>query len=283
VTAQPTPSVEPRVSPELYLDLLKGALTRSIFDNHYRSIHPRKGTLKRRVYDVVRKTLASNGLVLAQLPPKQELAGPDIRTGGETLIGQPRLDNLQECIERVLAEGIPGDLVETGVWRGGAAIFMRGVLKAYGDTSRKVWAADSFRGLPRPDAGRYPADRHDTFWREDRLAVPVETVQANFARYKLLDEQVQFLIGWFRDTLPSAPIRQIAVLRLDGDMYESTMDGLRHLYPKVARGGFVIVDDYGSVEGCRQAVEDYRREHSIKESLQEVDDWQRACVYWRKQ
>ena len=80
------------------------------------------------------------------------------------MIGLKRLDNLERCVVRVLTDGVPGELVETGVWRGGATIFMRGVLKAYGVKDRTVWAADSFEGLPRPDASRHPADRGDLLY-----------------------------------------------------------------------------------------------------------------------
>ncbi len=95
----------------------------------------------------------------------------------------------------------------------------------------------------------------------------------------MLDEGVRFLKGWFKDTLPSAEAEAYAVLRLDGDMYESTMDALNALYPKLSPGGFLIVDDYGAVPACRQAVEDYRAVHGIDEPIIEID-WTGA--YWRK-
>jgi O-methyltransferase len=156
---------------------------------------------------------------------------------------------------------------------------MRGVLRALGDPSRSVWACDSFAGLPPPDAGRYPKDAGDPHHTFSHLAVSTEQVRANFARYGLLDEQVKLLPGWFRDTLPSAPIERIAVLRLDGDMYESTTVALESLYPRLSPGGYLIVDDYGAVPGCRAAVEDYRREHGVDEAVHAID-W--TGVYWRR-
>ena len=105
-------------------------------------------------------------------------------------------------------------------------------------------------------------------------------VKANFRRYGLLNKQVHFLPGWFRDTLPTdPPIERLAVLRINSDLYESTIIALKALYPKLSRGGFVIVDDYGAVPACREAVGDYRREHGIVESMVEID-W--TGVYWRK-
>lgn len=91
----------------------------------------------------------------------------------------------------------------------------------------------------------------------------IETVRRNFARYGLLDEQVHFLKGWFGRSLSKAPIERLAVLQLDGDLYESTWDALTHLYPKLSPGGFAIVDDYWYAS-CRTAVHDYRVQHGIE-------------------
>jgi O-methyltransferase len=179
----------------------------------------------------------------------------------------------------VLKQGVPGDFIETGVWRGGACIFMRAILKAHGITDRTVWLADSFQGLPKPD-GRFEQDAADKHWEfGDILGVSEEQVKANFKRYGLLDDQVKFLVGWFKDTLPTAPIRQIAVLRLDGDMYASTMDALNALYPKVSVGGYVIIDDYGAVPACKKAVDDFRRDHQIAEPMVKVD-W--SGMFWKR-
>jgi len=104
-------------------------------------------------------------------------------------------------------------------------------------------------------------------------------VRANFERYGLLDDRVEFLEGWFKDTLPDAPIQGIAVLRIDGDMYQSTFEVLTYLYPRLARGGYVIVDDYSALPNCQAAVDDYRRAHAIDSEIQCVD-W--TGVYWQK-
>jgi O-methyltransferase len=194
------------------------------------------------------------------------------------MIGLRRLDSIQQCIRDVLQRGVPGDFLEAGVWRGGAAIFMRAILKVYGDTSRRVWAADSFQGLPKPDP-RYPLDAGNTLWTLPQLAVSLEVVKANFERYGLLDDQVRFLVGWFHDTLPVAPIDRLSVLRVDGDLYSSTMDALAALYPKVSIGGYVIVDDYGiAALGCQRAVDDYRAREGITEPLQRVE----TAAFWQR-
>jgi O-methyltransferase len=157
---------------------------------------------------------------------------------------------------------------------------MRGVLKAYDDTSRCVWAADSFQGLPKPQPEVWQEDERAGLWRFDgTLGVSLKQVQANFELYGLLDDQVRFLPGWFRDTLPTAPVSRIALLRLDGDLYESTKDALQALYPKLSIGGYCIIDDYYSHSGARQAVTEYREKHGISEPIEQID-WTGA--FWRR-
>ena len=247
------------VPERLYLDLLKGCLTRLLFPDC-----------------CVNTQLAPTG----QFDPEARRLGQDWPYEAETMIGMQRLDNVEECVRDVLRRNIPGDLVETGVWRGGASILMRAVLKAYGDTSRCVWLVDSFEGLPRANSRLWPADREDRLADfNDYLGVSLERVQANFQRYGLLDAQVRFLKGWFRDTLPSAPIGPIAVLRLDGDMYESTMDAFNNLYDKVQVGGYIIVDDYGALANCRAAVHDFRNSRGIVDPIQTAD-WTGA--FWQR-
>ncbi len=195
-----------------------------------------------------------------------------------TMIGRARLDNLQYCIETVLREQVPGDLLEAGIWRGGASIFMRGVLAAHGVDDRCVWAADSFEGVPK---STLPQDSECNLSVDvlPVLAVPLDEVRELFGRYGLLDDRVRFIKGWFKDALPAAPIERLAVLRLDGDLYESTRDALVPLYDKVSSGGFVIVDDYHSVASCGRAVDDFRAERRIAEPLQRID---KQSVFWRK-
>ena len=196
-----------------------------------------------------------------------------------TMAGFKRLDNVQYCVERVLEDDVPGDLLEAGVWRGGVAILMRALLAVHDVSTRTVWVADSFEGLPPPDPERYPADAGLLLNSLDELRVSLDQVRSHFERYGLLDEQVRFLKGWFRDTLAAAPISQLAVLRLDGDLYESTMDGLKALYPKLSVGGYVIIDDYGALSACREAVHDYRRAHAITDPIVPVD-W--TAAFWRR-
>ncbi len=196
-----------------------------------------------------------------------------------TMIGSRRMTNLRTLIETILAEDIPGDFIETGVWRGGACIMMRAILYAHGVTDRRVWVADSFAGLPAPNELQYPADSGSDFHIYEQLAISLEEVQKNFRSFGLLDEQTKFLKGWFKDTLPTVPAERLALLRLDGDMYESTMDALVSLYPRLSDRGYVIIDDYHVVPACKAAVDDYCNSIGIHPDVVEIDG---VGVYWRK-
>ena len=234
------------------------------------------------------------------------------------------------CIQRVLDDDIEGDLIETGACKGGATIFMRGALKAWGCTDRKVFVCDTFCEMD-PHASwivhvligwvtnflvSIPSHgfRHkliNMLWKgqkdfpqaaneigEDEQAFAVfllqnlihmrpvpsvqksfEHVKSNFARYGLLDDQVVFLKGWFSETIPKAPIDKIAILRMDGDTYESTIDALNMCYPKLNHGGFCIVDDYWSLEDCKRAVDEYREKHNITEEIIRIDG---LSCYWQR-
>jgi O-methyltransferase len=240
----------------MYLELLKACLTRTLFMNDAPGRDPAEKAKNREIREL----------------------GWDWPDEAETMIGMVRLGCIQECVERAILDGVPGDLMEAGVWRGGAVILMQGVLAAHDARDRKVWVADSFEGLPSPDSTSFTQDLAVDLSGFDELAVSLEQVKANFERYGLLDENVEFIEGWFKDTLEDAPIERLAVLRLDGDYYESTIQILEALYHKVSRGGFVIIDDYLHLESCKQAVDDFRAAVGIEDEIVEVD-WN--SVYWR--
>jgi 2-polyprenyl-3-methyl-5-hydroxy-6-metoxy-1,4-benzoquinol methylase len=240
-----------------YLDLLKGCLTRLLFMNDGPGRDAEALAAKRQL---------------------REAGAGDWPDEGETMVGMFRLNNIQTCVTEVIRQGIPGDFLEAGVWRGGASIFMRALLFAFGEPDRNVWVADSFEGLPPPDPTKFAHDTIDLS-PHSRLAVSLEEVQSNFARYGMLDERVHFLQGWFKDTLHTAPIERLAILRLDGDYYESTIQGLEALYDKVSPGGYVIIDDYFAMDPCRQAVSDFRAANAIHDEMIQID-W--TGIYWQK-
>ena len=262
-----------------YVDLLMGCLTRELFleeESHDVDLATWPGDVEELL-----AVLRPRGWRLTRRGGDADLRddGNDWPPAAETMVGRRRLADVRACVETVLADDVPGDFIETGVWRGGVTILMRGMLEAWGDTERRVWVADSFQGLPAPDDEAFPQDVGHDMSDVPALAVSADQVRANFERYGLLDERVRFLEGWFRDTLPTAPIEQLAVLRLDGDMYESTIDALEALYPKLSVGGYVIVDDYGAWEPCRAACTDYRDRHGITDEIVPID-W--TGVHWRR-
>ena len=276
----------------LYLELMKRVLTDSIFIDHplahvvaYRT-KASTNWLKARVISALARLLSRYRISLVEAndsyTASERMAAVEMGTfwpaRAHSMIGRKRMDNLQSCVESVIRNGVPGDMIETGVWRGGACIFMRAILAAYGETGRQVWVADSFQGLPPPSPDKYADDRDDMHHTMNGLAVSLEEVQANFRRYGLLDPSVRFLKGWFKDTLPTAPIERLAVIRLDGDMYESTIQALEALYDKLSPGGFVIVDDY-SLQPCARAVHDFRAARSITDPIVDIDG---SASYWQR-
>jgi O-methyltransferase len=287
VPTQPTPSN----ASELYLDLTKRVLTRVLtakgMERHTIRARGTKSALLHRF----NQSASRLGLEAVRLTP----SGADdyLESGdeannrvedAETMLGTRQLDHMQRCITDVLTKNVPGDLIETGVWRGGMTIFMRAVLMAYQVTDRKVWVADSFAGLPASDL------QHDKVawqkgdkvvsWQEGEMAVSLDTVKDNFARYGLLDDQVVFLKGFFSDTLPTAPIGQLSILRVDADLYSSTIDVLRNLYSRLSAGGYEIFYDYQNLPDCRRAIDEFRRDHGVTEEICRID---KRAVYWQKQ
>ena len=263
----------------MYLDLLRNYLTR-YGEDELLPVRAASHPLLRYGLNL----LAKRGFKLVREVPFDEQKrnlGLDWPAKAETMIGMQRLTSLQRCVETLLAEDVPGDLIECGVWRGGACILMKAVLAAYGDQERSVWIADSFAGVPAPDKENYSIDadvRLDLV--ADVLAVSEADVKANFMRYGLLDDRVRFLAGLFKDTLRGAPIDCIALLRLDGDLYESTIQALDALYPRLSVGGFCIIDDYHAMDVCYQAVTNYREQNGISEEISEIDG---SGIFWRKQ
>lgn len=240
----------------LYLDLLQSSLLGLIYED---PPFPRFGSVE---FDI-----------------KARMNGLDWPSKAHTMVGLNRLYNARALAELVIQESIEGDFLEAGVWRGGVGIMLRGVLSAYDVKDRRVWLADSFEGLPHPDASSYPLDADSNFHTFPELSVSKEEVQSNFSKYNLLDDQVVFLKGWFKDTLFDAPINKIALLRLDGDLYESTAQALEALYPKVSPNGFIIVDDYHCVPQCKQAIDDFFLKNKIQPKINDIDG---VGIYWRK-
>ena len=243
-----------------YLDLIKSVLLDEIYGSEV-SIHYTKGHRAGK-----------------KATPSEIESGSYWPSRAHTMIGRKRLDNIQYCVEDVIDKKIDGDLIETGVWRGGATIFMKALLEIYNIKDKVVYVADSFEGLPPPDPQKYPVDSGDKHHKVDYLKASLDEVKANFSKYNLLDDRVKFVKGFFENSLVDLKIDKISVLRLDGDMYSSTIQVLSCLYDKVAIGGYIIIDDY-ALHGCKAAVDDFRKDKKIKEQMITID-W--TGTYWQK-
>jgi O-methyltransferase len=205
------------------------------------------------------------------------IQGFDWPWSGLTMVGLERLDDLQSCVEQAVADDVEGDLIEAGVWRGGASILMRATLDSLGETDRTVWVADSFQGLPPPDQA-FPEDRGlDLSW-IGFLAASVDEVRAHFTRFGC-ERGVNFVKGYFAESLPALKDHRWSIVRIDGDTYEATWTALECLYPGLSPGGYLIVDDYQVIEECRAAVGDFRREAGVEEPLEMID---RMGARWRR-
>ena len=213
--------------------------------------------------------------------------------------GMVRIERKVRTVELTMAAlAVPGDLIELGCNSGGTAVLMLATLRDYAPrhSGRLFYAADSFQGLPTPtveDAINYSAHRH---WHQGQHRTSVGSFNSNLRRNGLFEgdtpSMLRVLEGWFHDTLPRAPIERVAFLRLDGDLYGSTMDGLRILYDRVSIGGLIYADDYMAT-GCRRAVHEFRAARGITTPL--VPVWS-CCwningtslpffeaVWWQKQ
>ena len=267
-----------------YIHLLKDTLIDRDNANRYQltPYPPGRGFfLKRWAINALINLLSKKGLIITGINNdglKQREIGLGWPINGYSMVGTKRLNNIQYCIEEVVKNKVEGDFIETVVWIGGSCILAKALFNTLGE-NRTVWVADSFQGLPKPNVELYPEDKGDDLYSIEQLRISEDQVKDNFRRFNLLDDNVRFLKGWFKDTLPAAPIEKLAIVRLDGDMYESTMDGLVNLYHKLSVGGFLIVDDYGVIPACKRAVHDFREEHGITEEIINIDG---SGYFWQK-
>lgn len=183
-----------------------------------------------------------------------------------TMTSPERMYALYKAVEYVVRAGIPGDVVECGVWKGGSSMMMALALMHFGDTSRTLWLYDTFAGMPEP--GERDRDRkgHDSVekWESNQRGdhnewcySPLDEVKRNLARTGYPADRLVFVQGKVEDTIPGQKPAGTAILRLDTDWYSSTRHELEHLYPELAPGGVLVLDDYGTWEGARQATDEY--------------------------
>ncbi|HEX8075984.1 MAG TPA: TylF/MycF/NovP-related O-methyltransferase [Thermoleophilaceae bacterium] len=191
-----------------------------------------------------------------------------------TMVFEPTLADLVARVDEVVDRGVPGDLVECGVWRGGSAFLMAEVLNQRRARGRKVWLFDSFEGLPPPreidgpGANAYAENTDDPMYL-DNCRADLAEVRANAERLGLTD-RTEIVPGWFEDTLPAVRERvgPIALLRLDCDWYDPVKLCLDTFYDQVSRGGIVILDDYYVWDGCAIAVHEFLGRRALAHRIQ---------------
>lgn len=241
-------------------------------------LRPRSARLRDRARLLLAEALLPPGLKVGKVVDRSaRKVGEDYPQTAVTMIGLQRLLQLRDAIMEVERNGVSGDFIETGVWRGGASLFMRCALESLGNRDRSVVLADSFAGLPPPGLAGHEEDTLNLSGL-DYLEVSRAEVEALFAEHGVLDSRTEILEGWFHETLPQLDGREFAIIRLDGDLYSSTIVALENLYPGLSPGGFVIVDDF-AIDECRRAVEDFRSRVEADEQIISID---RNSVYWRK-
>jgi O-methyltransferase len=221
------------------------------------------------------------------LPPSRR-ARALLRVRNNTMTTFKRCCSLWDLSQRLIRQNIPGAFVECGVWLGGSAGLM-GLAIESTSQNRQIHLFDSFQGLPEPGPSDGAAAKEYSGGRGDGRLAPISRCDATleqvqtflFERLRLNSGRIQFHVGWFQQTIPAIAnqLGPVAMLRLDGDWYESTQVCLQHLYPKLSPGGVVILDDYYCWEGCRKATDEYREAHGIAAPIVQVD---LDCGYWIK-
>jgi O-methyltransferase len=202
-----------------------------------------------------------------------------------TMTSVERLYAMHKAVEHVARAGVQGAIVECGVWRGGSMMMAALTLLALGKSDRNLLLFDTFAGHPRPNPER-DCKEHYEFWlqrrRTDRSSswaeVALEEVRGNLASTGYPLDKVAFVKGVVQETLPASAPEAIALLRLDTDWYDSTAHELRHLYPRLVPGGVLIVDDYGEMQGQKQAVDEFCEQNGVALLLNRIDHSGRIAV-----
>lgn len=206
-----------------------------------------------------------------------------------TMTGPERVQALVNAVRYVVANDIEGDFVECGVWRGGSSMAVALTLRELGEGRRDLYLYDTFEGMSTPTeedfafdgqvAANKFANRRLSEDSSDWCRSTLDEVEQNLASTGYPIERIHFIKGKVEDTLPDRlPGGPVSILRLDTDWYESTRHELRHLYPKLTRGGVLIVDDYGHWAGAKKAVDEYVAEHKLRLLLCRIDYTARIAI-----
>ena len=206
-----------------------------------------------------------------------------------TMTSSERVHQLVSAVRYIVARGIEGDFVECGVWRGGSSMAMALTLSDLGHADRDLYLYDTFEGMSAPTdadiafdgnpAEKTFRDRQISNDSSDWCRSPIDEVEANLAATGYPASKIHFIKGKVEHTIPDQmPPGPVAILRLDTDWYESTRHELQHLYPRLAKGGVLIIDDYGHWAGARKAVDEYFAEQGLNLFLGRIDETARIAI-----
>ena len=244
------------------------------------------GALRARLNEGLARVNLELALRAPEETPEPEFERMRERCAPYTMTSRERLYSVYQAARYLVGASVEGDVVECGVWRGGSAMMAALAFAASSDT-RRLWLYDTFEGMPAPtaqDTASWEADPHEEWARNQRDGInewcysPLEEVRANMVSTGTPADRLEFVQGKVEETIPGRVPEQIALLRLDTDWYESTRHELIHLFPRLVRGGVLIVDDYGHWPGVRRAVDEHLAEHDVHLLLARVDYAGRMAV-----
>jgi O-methyltransferase len=217
--------------------------------------------------DAVQAFLEKFGYRISRIPSFVRVPESDVAVYKSvrkyTMTTRARILELMEATRYVARFNVPGALVECGVWRGGSVMVILQTLMNLGVTNREIYLYDTFEGMTKPSEqdGTEERNLYQRFSRADGGSdwsrSELDEVRKNVLGCGYPEERIHFLKGKVEDTIPAGAPEQIALLRLDTDWYEPTKHELEHLYPRLAAGGVLILDDYGAWEGCHKATDEY--------------------------
>ena len=199
---------------------------------------------------------------------------------GYSMLSTIRLLTLYQLVKEVQLQGLKGDIVECGVWNGGAcAIMAKSYQDAGGRNERSIWIFDSFEGLPPP--GERDGESVAKYYFKGFSQGNLDKVRLIFNKLSVPFDNVKVVKGWVEDTLPKNNLGPVALLHIDTNWYESVKVALDNIYDKIVVGGFIMVDDFFFFEGCRNAVLDFLKERGIEHKVQ-ITKVDRSAVYFQK-
>ncbi len=234
--------------------------------------------------------LAAEGYLIqrrADIDADSEFSAIYKKTAPFTMTSLERQYALFKAVQHVVRGRIPGDIVECGVWRGGSMMLALETLIGLGETNRDIFLYDTFSGMSEPTGRdiRYNAIDTRKVWESRQSGninewcyASLDEVKQNITSVGYPEHRINFVAGKVEETIPAVIPKNISILRLDTDWYESTAHELKYLFPRLVKGGILIIDDYGCWRGARDAVDEYIQDNGLNIFLNRIDYTCRVAV-----